>query len=145
MSLIDINIKKEYRSLLHDIAKEFYIPLLSQAVEYKRAVGFFSSTVLCQIADGVAALAKNGGRIKIVASPHLSETDIKAIQKGYELREIIKQAIIRELIEPMDLFSEKRLNLLANLIADGILWECTMKNLVSFQILKIIPSFFPVQ
>lgn len=86
MGLIDVAVKKEYRSLLHDITHDFYIPLLSQAVEYKRAVGFFSSTVLCKIADGVAALAKNGGKIKIVASPHLSDEDVKAIQKGYDLK-----------------------------------------------------------
>lgn len=121
MSLIDVDIKKEYRSLRHDIAKEFYIPLLSRAVEYKRAVGFFSSTVLCQIAVGVAALAKNGGKIKIVASPHLSDEDIKAIRKGYELRSIVKKAILQEMVEPIDSFSQKRLNLLANLIADDIL------------------------
>ena len=121
MSFIDIDVKKEYRSLLHDITREFYIPLLSQAVEYKRAVGFFSSTVLCQISDGVASLARNGGTIKIVASPYLSDDDIKAIRKGYELRGIVKNAILREITEPADAFSEKRLNLLANLIADGTL------------------------
>lgn len=121
MSLLDVDVKKEYRSLLRDITKEFYIPLLSQAVEYKRAVGFFSSTVLCQIADGVAALAKNGGKIKIVASPHLSDEDIMAIQKGYELRGVVKKAIFREMTEPTDVFSQNRLNLLANLIADDIL------------------------
>ncbi|GHU74357.1 DNA-repair protein [Clostridia bacterium] len=122
MSLKDIDVKKEYRTFLGNVAQDFYIPLLSQAVEYKRAVGFFSSTILSQIADGVAALAKNGGKIKIVASPHLSDEDIKAIQKGYELRdEIIKNAIFRELSVPTDEFAEIRLNLLANLIADGIL------------------------
>jgi superfamily II DNA or RNA helicase len=121
MSLTDVDVKQEYRSLLHDVTREFYIPLLSQAVEYKRAVGFFSSTVLCQIADGVAALVQNSGRIKVVASPHLSDEDIKAIRKGYELRGIVKNAILREMTEPVDAFSEKRLNLLANLIADGML------------------------
>jgi len=121
MSLRQIDVKKEYRSLLCNITEEFYIPLLSQAVEYNRAVGFFSSTVLSQIADGVAALASNGGRIKIVASPHLSDEDIVAIRKGYELREIIKSAVLREMTAPADAFAEKRLNLFANLIADGIL------------------------
>lgn len=121
MGLIDVDVKKEYRSLLHDITREFYIPLLSQAVEYKRAVGFFSSTVLCQIADGIATLAKNGGKIKIVASPHLSDEDIKAIRKGYELRGIVKKAIFREMTVAADAFAEMRLNLLANLIADDIL------------------------
>ena len=121
MSLFDIEVKNEYRSLLHDITREFYIPLLSRAVEYKRAVGFFSSTVLCQISDGIASLARNGGKIKIVASPNLSDEDIVAIRKGYELREVIKNAVLRGINEPHDEFSEKRLNLLANLIAHGTL------------------------
>jgi superfamily II DNA or RNA helicase/HKD family nuclease len=121
MNLIDVEVKSEYRSLLHNITKEFYVPLLSQAVEYKRAVGFFSSTALSQIADGVAALAENGGKVKIVASPYLSDEDIKAIRKGYELRDIVKKAVLRELVEVTNPFVEKRLNLLAHLIADNIL------------------------
>ena len=121
MSLTTVNVKSEYRSLLCDITREFYIPLLSQATEYQRAVGFFSSTVLCQIADGVVALVKNGGKIKIVASPHLSAEDVNAIRLGYEMRDVVKNAVRREMTEPNDKFAEKRLNLLANLIADNIL------------------------
>jgi superfamily II DNA or RNA helicase len=87
-----------------------------------RAVGFFSSTVLSEIADGIVALIRNGGKIQLVASPYLSDDDIAAIKKGYELRDaIIRQALLRELREAKDTFEEKRLNLLANLIADGIL------------------------
>lgn len=41
MSLKDIDVKIEYRSLLHNIASEFYIPALNQAISYDRAVGFF--------------------------------------------------------------------------------------------------------
>ncbi len=121
MNLIDVNVRNEYRSLLHNITQDFYIPLLSRAIEYRRAVGFFSSTVLCQIADGIAGLAKNGGKVKIVASPHLSDEDMKAIRQGYQLREIVKNAVMREMLEITDTFTEKRLNLLANLIANGIL------------------------
>lgn len=121
MSLINVKVKREYRSLLQDITREFYIPLLSEAIVYKRAVGFFSSSVLCQIANGVAALAKNGGKIMIVASPYLSKDDIEAMQKGYEAREIVKRAVLREMTMPIDTFAEKRLNLLANLIANNIL------------------------
>ncbi|WP_202967963.1 phospholipase D-like domain-containing protein, partial [Dehalococcoides mccartyi] len=121
MNLKTVEIRDEYRSLLHDVAKEFYIPLLSKAIEYKRAVGFFSSTVLSQIADGVAALASNGGKIQIVASPYLSDNDIEAIKKGYQLRTVAQQAVLREMREAKDAFEEKRLNLLANLIADDIL------------------------
>ena len=34
MSLQDIEIKKEYRSRLDNVARDFYIPLLNQAVSY---------------------------------------------------------------------------------------------------------------
>ena len=94
MSLQDVVIKSEYRSLLDNVAKNFYIPLLQQAVLYKRAVGFFSSSALVEISKGIAALVKNGGKILLVASPYLSEKDVEAIRKGYELKDnIIKKAL----------------------------------------------------
>lgn len=122
MSLRDIKIKREYRSLIDNVVQEFYIPLLNEANVYKRAVGFFSSSALIEISKGVASLAKKGGRIQIVASPFLSDEDVKAIKEGYAAREnVIERALIRQLSPGADYFSMKRLNLLANLIADGIL------------------------
>jgi len=41
VSLRDVVLKTEYRTLKDDIAREFYIPVLKEAVTYKRAVGFF--------------------------------------------------------------------------------------------------------
>lgn len=122
MSLKDISIKKEYRSLIDNIVNDFYVPLLSQAVEYKRAVGFFSSSVLAEVSKGLIGLIKNGGKIQIVASPYLSDDDISAIKEGYKQRDdVIKNAIRREMLEPQNKYEAERLNLLVNLIADGIL------------------------
>lgn len=122
MSLQDINIKREYRSLVHEIARDFYIPLLSCAVSYDRAVGYFSSTILAQIMAGIAGLRNNGGRIRLIASPYLSDEDITAIKAGYKKREdVIALSIERELREPVNDFEKEHLNILANLIADGVL------------------------
>ena len=122
MSLRDIEIKNEYRSLIDNVAKDFYIPLLKQAVSYKRAVGFFSSSALIEISKGITGLVANGGTVQLVASPYLSEDDVSAIKKGYEMREkVIGNALLRELHAPTTEFDKKRLNLLANLIADGTL------------------------
>lgn len=122
MSLKDIAIKMEYRSLIDNVAKEFYIPMLKEAISYKRAVGFFSSSSLVEISKGISGLVKNGGTIKLVASPNLSEEDIEAIRKGYlDREEIIKGALIRELEKPVNDYQGDRLNYLANLITDGIL------------------------
>lgn len=122
MSLRDIPIKLEYRSLIDNVAKEFYIPALKEAVSYDRAVGFFSSSSLVEISKGISGLVKNGGHIRLVASPNLSAEDIEAIRKGYESREeVIKRALVRELEKPVNEYQGDRLNYLANLISDGIL------------------------
>jgi len=122
VSLRDVELKREYRSLIDNVAKDFYIPLLKQAVTYKRAVGFFSSSALAEISKGILGLVKNGGTIQLVASPYLSDEDIEAIKKGYELREkIIENALLRELHSVNTDIEQDRLNLLASLIADGVL------------------------
>ena len=76
MSLQDCEIKSEYRSLIDNVAKDFYVPLLKEATSYKRAVGFFSSSVLVEISKGIGGLIRHGGKIKIIASPHFSDEDI---------------------------------------------------------------------
>lgn len=123
MSLKDKYIKNEYRSLLDNVVQDFYIPLLKEAVSYKRAVGFFSSSSLVELTKGIASMAERGGKIQIVASPYLSDEDVKAIKKGYAAREeIIENAVLRQISdETLDYYSMQRLNLLACLIAQGVL------------------------
>lgn len=120
MSLKFIGIKSEYRSLRDDMVRDFYIPLLSHATSYKRAVGFFSSSALIEVSKGISALVKNGGTIQLIVSPKLTEDDIDAINKGFEMRnEIIQSRLERSFEPPRNIYEEKRLNLLANLIAKG--------------------------
>lgn len=120
MGLRDFDIKKEYRSLNDDLVQNFYIPLLSNANYYKRAVGFFSSSSLVELSKGIGALAKNGGKIQIIASPYLSEQDINDIKAGYEAREILSHAALRGLNDDyLDQVAMRRLNLMSNLIASG--------------------------
>lgn len=97
MSFKDLSIKNEYRSFNDNIVKDFYIPVLGEAILYQRAVGFFSSSALVMLANGIEGLIKNGGRIEIVASPRLSKEDVDEISRGYELRKVIEQALLREL------------------------------------------------
>ena len=118
MSLKDVQIKKEYRSPRDDIVNDFYVPLLKEATLYKRSVGFFSSSSFIEISYGLSKLISNQGTIQLIVSPHLSEEDIEAINKGYEIREnVIERAMLRHIIEPQTYFEKERLNLLANLIA----------------------------
>lgn len=119
----NLSIKQEYRSPQDNIVQDFYIPVLENAVSYKRSVGFFSSSALIEISKGICELAKKGGKIELVASPYLSAEDEEAIRKGYENRtKIIENALLRGLKTELGNFFEKeRLNLLANLIEQGVL------------------------
>lgn len=122
MGLKDLKIENEYRSSENDIVNEFYIPLLKESILYKRAVGFFSSSSLASISEGLECFIDNFGKIQIVTSPRLQEEDIEDIKKGYRLRnEILKECLFREMRDPEDEKEKENLNLLAYLISENIL------------------------
>lgn len=121
MSFKDLKLLKYYKTYKSNIVKEFYNPVLKNAVLYQRAVGFFSSTALIELTKGISGLVKNKGKIQFIVSPYLSSEDIEAIEKGYEKRKVIEGALLREFKEPENYFQEERLNLLAHLIEEGTL------------------------
>ena len=60
MSFRELSLLKYYKTYKNDIIKEFYTPVLAQAVLYQRAVGFFSSTALIDLTKGFSGMIKNG-------------------------------------------------------------------------------------
>lgn len=122
MSLENLCIQKEYRNLQCDIINDFYIPILREAKKYKRAVGYFNSAALYEMAIGLKALIENNGKIELIVSPNLTDEDITSIRLGYKRREeIIENALLREFPSSTSKIEQRKLNLLANLIADSIL------------------------
>lgn len=120
MSLKDVELKHEYRSLSQNVIGEFYTPVLKESILYKRAVGFFSSSALLELSAGICGLIENGGRIELIASPKLSQEDIQAINDGIKRRDkVIEDVLLRDLQDIQGKFDEIRLNLLSNLIAAG--------------------------
>ena len=122
MNFLDLKdtLKESYRTP-DNIVEDFYTPLLSNAKKYDRAVGFFSSSVLIELSKGLINLVKNGGKMRLITSPKLQEQDIQAIKEGYDKREIIDKAIMREWKEPKNYIEEERLNFLSHMIEDGFL------------------------
>ena len=116
-----MHLLKHYKTYKNDIIKEFYTPVLKHAVLYQRAVGFFSSTALIDLTKGITGMIRKRGKIQFIVSPLLSQEDIEAINKGYEKKKIIGEALMRGFKEPENYFQEERLNLLAFLIEEGFL------------------------
>lgn len=121
MGYNELTVLRGYKTNKNDIVKEFYIPVLKKSVLYKRAVGFFSSTALVELSKGIVGLVNNGGKIRFIVSPLLSEADIEAIEQGYNMRNIVEESLMRELREPINNSEKERLGWLSQLIATGIL------------------------
>jgi len=122
LSFRDITLKKTYRTGENDVINEFLVPALNQSIEYDRAVGFFSSSVLVSLSKGISGLVRNNGKINIVVSPKLSKEDIDAINQGYKNKnEIIEHSLIESLKEELNETDKDRLNLMIHLIECGIL------------------------
>ncbi len=123
MSLKDVDdIKLEYRTLSDNVLRDFYIPCLKEATTYKRAVGFFSSSILLQISYGLGAIATRGGKIKLIVSPKLEKSDYDAIKQGYEIRQYVADKMKNDFDEGIEVYQkEERFRLLSYLIAHNIL------------------------
>ena len=123
MSYRDLKIEHSYISRGdNNIADSFLNPVLKCTKEYKRSVGFFSSGVLETITDGALSLARNGGSIKLIASPKLSEEDVEAINLGYEQKnQKLSDAFTRDFVREVEKLNDMRLQLLCDLIRKGVL------------------------
>ena len=96
-------LKTEYRSGEDDLINDFYIPCLLKSSLYRRAVGYFRSTIFLLVGEQVINFVRNGGKINIICSPHLTEEDIQAIKSGYENRsKVLYEMIDRELTELLE-------------------------------------------
>ena len=104
MSLRDIPLKPAYETHEDDLVQDFYIPVLSTAVEYRRIAGFFTSSSLAIASRGIGELIANGGTIKMIACPRLSSQDAQVIENvSLEPEKYLSDLLMSEL----DYFEDK--------------------------------------
>ena len=93
MSLRTVSFQDTYWSGENDLIKEFYVPCMEDSIEYYRAVGYFNSSILCYITNGLYPFIQNGGRMRIVCSVNLSPEDERQIALGYDIRQLMEDKI----------------------------------------------------
>lgn len=81
-SLRDLVLEEVYRSSTHRIGRDFYARLLGQATQYRRAAGFFSSSVFGVATEAHLNYLKRGGRIELICSDMVSPIDAAAFGRG---------------------------------------------------------------
>lgn len=89
MSFRDLNISTCYESNEQktQLLDNFYIPVLEQSVKYYRIAGYFSSSALSVVAEGIEGLIKNNGKMYLLISPELSTEDYQIISEHGMLTE----------------------------------------------------------
>ncbi|WP_300578819.1 DEAD/DEAH box helicase family protein [uncultured Nocardioides sp.] len=119
LGLRSLSLSDRYRSDQEDVVANFFVPAFTVASSYSRAVGYFTSTSLALYARGIETFAVRGGTMRLIASPHLNEDDVIDIERGYDVREVIERATLRELeLESPDTVLDG-LGMLGRLIAEG--------------------------
>ena len=122
-NLSALDFRTEYRSLKENPAADFYRRCLSHSSGYKRAVGYFKSSIFLVVGSSVIDFARRGGKISLICSPQLDSEDIDSIALGYARR---SERITETLIEQfeallLDQSTAQSARVLATLISFGIL------------------------
>ncbi|MBM3681913.1 MAG: hypothetical protein FJW84_00440 [Actinobacteria bacterium] len=83
-NLQEIVYKESYKSTQDSVINDFYLPCLSSSIKYDRAVGYFSSGIFNLIHVALSEFYNNGGKIRIICSPELTNADFEAVSQGIE-------------------------------------------------------------
>ncbi|MEU8350302.1 DEAD/DEAH box helicase family protein [Streptomyces sp. NPDC048845] len=118
--LRDTDLGPEYRSDRGHIVQDFYLPALRTATHYDRAVGYFTSSSLALLGQGLDDFTDRDGTLRIVASPYLEQQDITDIEAGYALRAVLERAALRDLTHAIEEpHAARGLGKLGRLVAEG--------------------------
>ncbi|WP_423186387.1 DEAD/DEAH box helicase family protein [Alishewanella sp. d11] len=88
MNFKDLNLKSVYRTSTDDLLKDFYIPAISVAKRYDRAVGYFSTSLLSYALKGISSFNYNQGRMRLVIGCPLDDDEFDAINDAEVLKEV---------------------------------------------------------
>lgn len=131
MSFKEKEWKLSYSSLEDNVVEDFLVPALKEAILYKRATAYFSSSSLLDLAVGIESLVKKGGHIQLIVSPYLEGLEQAAIQEGYRkrdqkenqkaFRKAMDELLEGTFYEPQNEVEKEQYNLLAHLIEEGTL------------------------
>lgn len=124
MSLDQFEFKASYNKVENNIAEEFYLPCMRSSVKYDRISGFFGSTIYIIAWSALKEFIQNEGKMRLICSPYISDSDEAALSEGYSARNNQLLAdLIKEEVEA--LFHSPSLSaparLLAYLVAEGII------------------------
>jgi HKD family nuclease len=84
MGLRDLQLKQEYRSDRDNVVTEFFIPCLSNSIQYDRTIEFISVKSLSTLTFGLENIQDHHAKIRLVTGHRFSTTDLNSIIKLFD-------------------------------------------------------------
>jgi len=84
LALRDLSLKQEYRSDRDDVVAEFFIPCLTNSIQYDRTIEFISVKSLSTLTFGLEDIEHNHANIRLVSGHRFSTSDLNAIVKLFD-------------------------------------------------------------
>ena len=114
----DLDLATRYSAGVKDMLADFYIPVLSRAVRYDRAAGYFASSSFFAAAAGMARFIDNEGQIRLLVGAQLTEDDHRALLGKVPLDQIMAERLRRDELTADDV-AWRRLQVIAWLVREG--------------------------
>ena len=87
MALRDLSLKQEYRSDKDDVVTEFFIPCLTNSIQYDRTIQYITVKSLSTLTFGLENIQDHHAKIRLISGHRFSTRDLDAIIKLFDHHE----------------------------------------------------------
>src|SRR5574338_1627454 len=84
MGLRNVSLKQQYRTDRDDLVTDFFIPCLSNSIEYDRAVEYVTLKSISTLSLGLQNFFQNDGKIRLITGHRYGSTDLDLLGRLYK-------------------------------------------------------------
>jgi len=84
LTLRDLSLKQEYRSDKDDVVSEFFIPCLTNSIQYDRTIEYISVKSLSTLTFGLENIQDHHAKIRLISGHRFSTHDLNVITKLFD-------------------------------------------------------------
>jgi len=87
LTLRDLSLKQEYRSDKDDVVTEFFIPCLTNSIQYDRTIEFITVKSLSTLTFGLENIQDHHAKIRLISGHRFSTHDLNVLTKLFDHHE----------------------------------------------------------
>jgi len=84
LALRDLSLKQEYRSDRDDVVSEFFIPCLSNCIQYDRTIEYISVKSLSTLTFGLENIQDRQAKIRLISGHRFNTSDLNMLTKLFD-------------------------------------------------------------